>query len=75
MGQKTVLITGSSEGGIGDALAKEFHKRGLQVFATARYATSLEKYCPFRVLLTVKVTSNPRMSYYSRDIHSTPETP
>jgi 1-acylglycerone phosphate reductase len=36
MGPKTVLITGSSEGGIGDALAKEFHKRGLRVFATAR---------------------------------------
>ncbi|KAE8451659.1 hypothetical protein EG329_003116 [Mollisiaceae sp. DMI_Dod_QoI] len=36
MVQKTVLITGSSEGGIGDALAKEFHKKGLRVFATAR---------------------------------------
>jgi NAD(P)-dependent dehydrogenase (short-subunit alcohol dehydrogenase family) len=36
MTTKTVLITGSSEGGIGDALAKEFHKKGLRVFATAR---------------------------------------
>jgi len=36
MAQKTVLITGSSEGGIGDALAKEFHNKGLRVFATAR---------------------------------------
>lgn len=36
MGQKTVLITGCSEGGIGDALAKTFHKRGLRVFASAR---------------------------------------
>jgi 1-acylglycerone phosphate reductase len=34
--QKTVLITGTSEGGIGDALAKEFHRKGLRVFATAR---------------------------------------
>jgi len=33
---KSVLITGSSEGGIGDALAKEFHRRGHRVFATAR---------------------------------------
>ncbi|CAI7642842.1 unnamed protein product [Penicillium pancosmium] len=36
MGQKTVLITGCSEGGIGDALAKTFHKKGLRVFASAR---------------------------------------
>jgi 1-acylglycerone phosphate reductase len=36
MGQKTVLITGCSEGGIGDALAKSFHKKGFRVFASAR---------------------------------------
>ncbi|KXJ93121.1 dehydrogenase [Microdochium bolleyi] len=34
--QQTVLITGCSEGGIGDALCLEFHRRGLRVFATAR---------------------------------------
>lgn len=42
MAQKTVLITGSSEGGIGDALAKEFHKKGLRVFATARNLTKVQ---------------------------------
>lgn len=36
MAPKSVLITGCSEGGIGDALAKEFHRKGLRVFATAR---------------------------------------
>jgi 1-acylglycerone phosphate reductase len=34
--QKSVLITGCSKGGIGDALCQEYHKRGLRVFATAR---------------------------------------
>lgn len=42
MGQKTVLITGCSEGGIGDALAKTFHKRGLRVFASARNTAKVQ---------------------------------
>ncbi|KAJ7607363.1 NAD(P)-binding protein [Roridomyces roridus] len=33
---KTVLITGCTPGGIGHALAKEYHTQGLRVFATAR---------------------------------------
>ena len=36
MAIKSILITGCSEGGIGDALAKEFHHKGLRDFATAR---------------------------------------
>ena len=39
---KSVLITGCSEGGIGDAVAKEFHANGLRVFATARNLKSIQ---------------------------------
>jgi NAD(P)-dependent dehydrogenase (short-subunit alcohol dehydrogenase family) len=38
--QKTILITGCSSG-IGEALAREFHRRGQRVYATARRPESL----------------------------------
>uniref|UniRef100_A0A0W0GEF7 Putative NAD-P-binding protein n=1 Tax=Moniliophthora roreri TaxID=221103 RepID=A0A0W0GEF7_MONRR len=41
--RKTVLITGCSAGGIGHALAKEFHEKGLRVFATARRIDSMKE--------------------------------
>ncbi len=39
---KSALITGCSKGGIGDALAQEFHKHDVRVFASARNMGKLE---------------------------------
>ncbi|KAJ7811634.1 NAD-P-binding protein [Mycena olivaceomarginata] len=41
-GKKTVFVTGCSAGGIGFALAKEFHSQGCRVFATSRRLDSME---------------------------------
>jgi 1-acylglycerone phosphate reductase len=56
--QKTVLITGCSEGGLGDALAQRFHIAGYRVFATARNTNKLINLFPGIQLLGLDVTSD-----------------
>ncbi|KAJ5734291.1 1-acyl dihydroxyacetone phosphate reductase [Penicillium malachiteum] len=41
MGQKTVLITGCSDGGLGEAMAKVYYAKGFRVFATVRNRAKL----------------------------------
>ncbi|MCJ1324227.1 hypothetical protein MMC10_000889 [Thelotrema lepadinum] len=60
MARKTVLITGCSSGGIGHALAREFARRDVHVFATARSLSKmadLEKQANI-TLLTLDITSS-----------------
>ena len=59
MSRKTVLITGCSAGGIGAALVKQFQKRGLTVFATARTLTKMTELesLPNTILIPLDVTS------------------
>ena len=58
-GQKSVLITGCSAGGIGSALAIAFAKRGYHVFATVRDHSKADQIAtiPNVEVLTVDVTS------------------
>lgn len=63
MPSKTVLITGCSEGGIGDALAREFRARGLTVFATARSVSKMSTLAPLGIhTLELDVTSEPSIA-------------
>ncbi|KAI0540019.1 hypothetical protein GGR58DRAFT_195386 [Xylaria digitata] len=59
MPQKTVLITGCSDGGIGAAMAAEFQLRGLRVFATARDPSKMTSIAALGIeTLTLDVTSD-----------------
>jgi hypothetical protein len=60
VGQRTVLITGCSDGGLGAALAIALHKAGLYVYATAR---SVEK------MTQVLTVGHNVIRRYIRDTH------
>lgn len=57
--QKFALVTGCSEGGIGYALAQEFQRRGVHVFATARTISKMKPLegIPNVTILNLDVTS------------------
>ncbi|KAL4875628.1 NAD(P)-binding protein [Aspergillus karnatakaensis] len=61
---QTVLITGCSAGGIGSALALEFHKKGLHVFATARSLSKMShlQSLPNITILELDVTNQPSIN-------------
>ena len=59
MAAESVLITGCSAGGIGAALCREFQRRGLHVFATARTPAKVDdlQTLPNVTTLALDVTS------------------
>lgn len=59
MAGKTALVIGASKGGIGDAIAKEFLRKGCRVFATARSIEKVEHLQQIGIeVLTLDVTSS-----------------
>ena len=68
---KSVLITGCSPGGIGHALAREFKKQGLRVFATARKAESISDLSQYGIeTLSLEVTSEDSIKALKSEIAS-----
>ncbi len=68
-GKKTVLITGCSPGGIGHALALQFHSKGLHVFATARKVTAIADLRTLGIdTLDLEVTSPESIAQVKRHI-------
>jgi len=69
MSQKTILITGTNPGGIGNSLAREFHARGLKVFATARNTSAITDLSNLGITtLALEVTSPESITALRDDI-------
>ena len=67
--KRTVLITGCSPGGIGHALAIQFHSKGLRVFATARNINALAGFRTLGIeVLQLEVTSPESVAEVKRHI-------
>ncbi|KAH6973347.1 oxidoreductase [Ilyonectria destructans] len=69
----SVLITGCSVGGIGNALALDFASRGVNVFATARDASRMENLAghPNITLITLDVTCSDQITAAVQKISET----
>ena len=68
-GKRTVLVTGCSPGGIGHALAVQFHSKGLHVFATARNVKAVADLTDLGVeVLQLEVTSPEGVAEVKRHI-------
>lgn len=59
MPEKTVVVTGCSSGGLGEAMAKAYHARGFRVFATLRNRAKAGSLADIRgiEILELEVTS------------------
>lgn len=70
MPKPTALITGCSQGGIGDALARQFADRGYHVFAAVRNPTKAAHFSDVQdiFVVTLDVTSSESVSGLVEDL-------
>jgi NAD(P)-dependent dehydrogenase (short-subunit alcohol dehydrogenase family) len=69
---KTFLITGASKGGIGDALAREFHGRGFRVFASVRTPSKADHLKELGIeIVQLDVTSSESIRSAAREVRET----
>lgn len=60
----TVLITGCSDGGMGAALAEEFHRSGYNVYATARNQSKMASLSALDIkTMTLDIQSQPSIDH------------
>ncbi|KAK7060030.1 short chain dehydrogenase reductase [Favolaschia claudopus] len=69
--KRTVLITGCTDGSIGAALAKEYHSRGLLVFASSRRVDTMKELASLGIATLALDVTNTNSIRSVRDIIST----
>ena len=69
--KKTVLVTGTSKGGVGDHLAREFHRRGYRVFATARTPSKVAHLQELGIeIVLLEVTDSASIKKAAEEVHA-----
>lgn len=69
--KRTALVTGTSKGGLGDHMARELHRQGLRVFATARTPSKAAHLKELGIeIISLEVTDSASIKRAVEEVHS-----
>lgn len=69
--RKTALVTGTSKDGLGDHIARELHRRGVRVFATARTPSKVAHLKDLGIeVISLEVTDSASIQQAAAEVHS-----